>query len=82
MKRSSRTITLSELRTRRRAVTQSILRGNSVVVTYRGKPVAQLFAVGNGKHSKRSVSGVFDDGSAVASVAAFIETIRADRRTR
>jgi len=79
-------ITAKELRTRTREVLDSVERGESVTITYRGKAKAQLISIG--KHEKKNkkdqsnklpVFGMWADRRDMTDVKNYVRELRKGR---
>lgn len=72
--------TLKQLRRNTGAVFRAIRRGQRVLVTYRGKPVAQMTPLDDGKKVENTdLFGIWKDNGKVQSVEGYIEKIRRGR---
>jgi len=71
-----------ELRSSTKSILSAVGRGDTVIITYRGKPCAQLLPLE--KPSKRKdendeIFGIWKDNKAMADVDAYIRNVRKGR---
>jgi antitoxin (DNA-binding transcriptional repressor) of toxin-antitoxin stability system len=72
--------TIKQLRRETGAVVRAVERGETVIVTYRGKPVAEISAVGQAAKPKEAeLFGIWKDNNAVASVEKYVTKLRKGR---
>lgn len=81
---NSMTTSVTELRTSARAIWGVINRGDTVVITYRGKPCAKIVPLDFEADAAQSDSlfGVWKDNETVDSVEDFIRDVRRVRNAR
>jgi antitoxin (DNA-binding transcriptional repressor) of toxin-antitoxin stability system len=69
-----------QLRHETGAVVRAVERGETVIVTYRGKPVAEMSAVRReAKKKDDELFGIWRDNNAVASVEDYVAKVRKGR---
>jgi prevent-host-death family protein len=73
------TVSTKELRTRTKEIIEAIKRGEEVVITYRGKPVAKISPIKEKGDTDDSLFGVWEDNPAVENVEEFIDEVRGGR---
>ena len=73
------TVSTKELRTRTKEIIEAMKRGEEVVITYRGKPVAKISPIKEKKDVDDSLFGVWEDNPAVENVEEFIDEVRGAR---
>lgn len=72
--------TFKQLRRETGAVARAVERGETVVVTYRGKPVAEMSPVGcKDKTADDGLFGIWHDNQTVASIDDFVAKVRKGR---
>ena len=72
--------TFKQLRHETGAVVRAVERGETVIVTYRGRPVAEMSPVGRDtKAGDDELFGIWRDNKAVASVEDFVAKVRKGR---
>jgi prevent-host-death family protein len=73
------TVSTKELRTRTKEIIEAMKRGEEVVITYRGKPVAKISPIKEKEDADDSLFGVWEDNPAVENVEEFIDEVRGGR---
>ena len=73
-----------ELRASTKSLLSAVGRGDTVVITYRGKPCARLLPLeeahsGKGELGDDSIFGIWKDNKAVADVDAYVRKVRKGR---
>lgn len=72
--------TTKQLRRETGSVVRAVARGETVIVTYRGKPVAEMTSVGpTDKTGDNALFGIWRDHKAVASVDGYVASVRKGR---
>jgi antitoxin (DNA-binding transcriptional repressor) of toxin-antitoxin stability system len=72
--------TFKQLRHETGAVMRAVERGETVIVTYRGRPVAEMSAVGReAKTEDDALFGIWRDNKAVASAEDYVAKVRKGR---
>jgi antitoxin (DNA-binding transcriptional repressor) of toxin-antitoxin stability system len=72
--------TLKQLRRETGAVVRAVERGETVIVTCRGRPVAEMSAVGQeAKTGGNELFGIWRENKAVASVEEYVAKVRKGR---
>ena len=73
-------MTFKQLRHETGAVVRAVERGETVIVTYRGRPVAEMSTVGHeAKTEDDPLFGIWRDNKAVASVEDYVSKVRKGR---
>lgn len=72
--------TFTQLRRETGAVVRAVARGETVIVTYRGRPVAEMSTVGHAATTGNDpLFGIWEDNAAVAVVADYMTKVRKGR---
>jgi antitoxin (DNA-binding transcriptional repressor) of toxin-antitoxin stability system len=72
--------TFKQLRRQTGIVMQAVERGETIILTYRGKPVAEMCAVGKEPgEGNDTLFGIWEDNEAVTSVDDFVAKTRKGR---
>ena len=74
--------TAKELRFHTKEILDTVLRGEEVIITYRGKPRAKLIPIDhddNRNQSTSSLFGIWKDNKDVKNVEAYVRSIRKGR---
>jgi len=73
------TVSTKELRTRTKEIIEAMKRGEEVIITYRGKPVAKISPIKEKEDPDDSLFGIWEDNPAVDDVEEFIDEVRGGR---
>jgi len=76
------TATAKDLRFHSKELLDSVLRGEEIIITYRGKPTAKLIPLkdeNNGVYKKNELFGIWKDKENIENVDQYIRNLRKGR---